>query len=126
LIAPLANIASPLSIVCDDAEAFASPLQPSRRELQNVANYRQFCRMSANLRPIIDEIANQADDFLAGVSGRAQAKAGISELLTMDYPYLPEVDRAIVTKGVMSLLEQEDFFGTEFVGDPFADEDAED
>jgi hypothetical protein len=81
--------------------------------------------MSANLRPIIDEIANQADEFLAGVVDRAHAKAGISELLTMDYPYLAEADRAIVTQGVMSLLEQEDFFGTEFVGDPFADEDAE-
>jgi hypothetical protein len=81
--------------------------------------------MSANLRPIIDEIASQADDFLAGVSDRAQAKAGISELLTMDYSYLAGPDRTMVTKGVMALLEEEDFFGTEFVGDPFSEEDAE-
>jgi hypothetical protein len=81
--------------------------------------------MSGNLRPIIDEIANQADDFLAGASDRAQAKAGIAELLTMDYSQLNPADRATVTKAVMSLLEEEDFFGAEFVGDPFADDDAE-
>lgn len=81
--------------------------------------------MPADLRPIIDEIANQADDFLAGVTDRAQARAGISELLTMDYLYLAEPDRAAVTKGVMSVLEAEDFFGVEFVGDPFTDDDAD-
>ncbi len=81
--------------------------------------------MAADLPSIIDEIAKQADDFLAGVQDRAQAKAGISELLTMDYFDLDANDRAIVVKGVMAVLEEEDFFGTEFVGDPFADEDGE-
>lgn len=81
--------------------------------------------MADNLRPIIDEIANQADDFLAGASDRAQARAGIAELLTMDYAQLNPDDRAIVIAGVMSVLEEEDFFGTEFVGDPFADDATE-
>jgi hypothetical protein len=81
--------------------------------------------MAADLRPVIDEIANQADDFLAGVTDRAQARAGISELLTMDYPQLNEADRNTVVKSVMAVLEGEDFFGAEFVGDPFADDDEE-
>lgn len=81
--------------------------------------------MAPDLPTIIDEIANQADDFLAGVRDRAQAKAGISELLTMDYSDLNPNDRATVVKGVMAVLEEEDFFGAEFVGDPFADEDGE-
>jgi hypothetical protein len=88
--------------------------------------FDSFCRMAADLRPIIDEIANQADDFLAGVSDRAQARAGISELLTMDYSHLNPADRTIVITCVMSVLEHEDFFGTEFVGDPFADDQTED
>lgn len=81
--------------------------------------------MSADLRAIIDDIADRADDFLAGARDRAQARAGIEELLTIDYPELAPPSRAIVTNGVMSILEHEDFFGTEFVGDPFSDDDEE-
>ena len=77
------------------------------------------------MRPIIDEIANRADDFLAGASDRKQARAGIEEVITMDYPTLTPPDRTVVITGVMSVLEDEDFFGTEFVGDPFSDDEAE-
>lgn len=82
--------------------------------------------MTADLRPIIDDIANRADDFLAGAANRSQARAGIEEVITMDYPALVPPDRRVVVAGVMSVLEDEDFFGTEFVGDPFADDEAED
>lgn len=82
--------------------------------------------MAADLRPIIDDIASRADDFLAGTRDRAQARAGIEEVLTMDYPELPPPDRTIIVAGVMTVLEDEDFFGTEFVGDPFTDNDEED
>ena len=74
--------------------------------------------MAADLRPIIDEIANRADDFLTGTTDRSQARAGIEEVITMDYPGLTPLDRSLVVKGVMVGLEDEDFFGTEFVGDP--------
>ena len=77
--------------------------------------------MTADLRPIIDDIANRADEFLAGARDRNQARAGIEELITMDYPTLNPPDRTVVVTGVMSVLEDEDFFGTEFVGDPFSD-----
>lgn len=78
--------------------------------------------MEIDLRPIIEEIASHADDFLDGVSDRAQARAGIAELITLDFVDLTPAQRTNVIAGVMAVLESEDFFGTEFVGDPFADE----
>ena len=78
--------------------------------------------MPTDLRPIIAEIADRADDFLAGSTDRVHARAGIAELVNMDYPELAPADRTQVTAGVMAVLEVEDFFGTEFVGNPF-DED---
>lgn len=79
--------------------------------------------MNIDLRPIIEEIAFQADDFLEGVRDRSQARAGISELLTLDYSHLTPPQRTEVTDGVMAVLEDEDFFGTEYVGDAFADDE---
>jgi len=78
--------------------------------------------MRPNLPLIIGDLADRADDFLAGAKDRAQGRAGIEEAITMDYPGLAAADRAAVVQGVMAILEDEDFFGTEFVGDPFADE----
>lgn len=79
--------------------------------------------MAGDLRPIIDDIASRADEFLAGVQDRRQARAGIEELITMDYPGVTGSDRTVVITGVMSVLEDEDFFGTEYVGDAFRDDD---
>jgi hypothetical protein len=74
-----------------------------------------------DLATIIEEIAARADDFLAGATNRTQSRAGIEELLTMDYGFLSREERSAVTKGVMQILEDEDFFGMEFVGDPFSE-----
>ena len=63
-----------------------------------------------NLHAIIDEVADEADDFLAGASNRSEARAGIAELLTADYPQLSSADRTKVVEGVMAILEAEDFF----------------
>jgi hypothetical protein len=76
-----------------------------------------------DLATIIEEIAARADDFLAGATNRTHSRAGIEELLTMDYSFLSPEERSAVTKGVMQVLEDEDFFGTEFVGDPFSETD---
>ena len=78
-----------------------------------------------DLAVIIDEIARQADEFLAGATDRAQARAGIAELLNMDYADLNPEQRGAVTRGVMAILEAEEFFGIEFVGDPFTDDEPE-
>jgi hypothetical protein len=75
-----------------------------------------------NLRPIIDEIASQADDFLDGVTSREQARSGIAELLNMDYAGLPAADRKIVSDHVMAALEDESFFNGGYAGFSIDDE----
>ncbi len=79
--------------------------------------------MPIDLRPIIDEIANQADEFLADAKDRKHARAGIEEFVTMEHGTLAADDRKRVVDGVMAVLEAEDFFGTEFVGDAFKDDE---
>ena len=81
-----------------------------------------------NLTALIDEIAAQADDFLDGFTGRADARAGIQELLTARHNTLTETERKHVTDGVMSILEDEGFFnatpgGGENAADSDGDED---
>jgi hypothetical protein len=62
------------------------------------------------LNGIISEICDQADDFLAGVTRREEAKAGIAELLTMRHAGLTPADRQAVTEQSMRILEREGFF----------------
>jgi hypothetical protein len=62
------------------------------------------------LKGIISEICDQADDFLAGVTRRDEAKAGIFELLTMRHAGLTPDDRKLVTEQSMRILEREGFF----------------
>jgi hypothetical protein len=63
-----------------------------------------------DLRSIIEEIAIQADDFLAGAANRKEARAGIDELINADHPQLSPGDRQKIAKGVMAILENEGFF----------------
>lgn len=65
-----------------------------------------------DLSSIIDEIASQADDFLASAANRKEARAGIDELVNTNYSRLSPVDRKKVVEGVMAILEQEGFFET--------------
>lgn len=62
------------------------------------------------LHGIVTEICDQADDFLAGVTRRDEAKAGIAELLTIRHADLTPADRKAVTEQTMRILEQEGFF----------------
>ncbi len=82
--------------------------------------------MKADLAPLIEELANRADDVLSGVRNRAEARTSLRELLETDYPTLSDSQRTGVIDGVMRILEDEDFFGIEFVGDPFAEPEPED
>jgi hypothetical protein len=59
---------------------------------------------------IVKEICDQADDFLAGVSRRDEAKAGIAELLTIHHVSLPPAEKKAVIDQVMRILDQEGFF----------------
>lgn len=63
-----------------------------------------------DLEPIIDEIASQADDFLADVTSRREAQAGIAELINADYARLTLTDRKRVMDAVITILDKEDFF----------------
>ena len=81
--------------------------------------------MPIDLRHIIEDIANHADEFLEGASDRKQARAGIEEFITLEHPDLSSGDRKKVTDRVMAALEGEDFFGTEFVGDAFSSDERE-
>ncbi|MEY2881656.1 MAG: hypothetical protein RLZZ15_4036 [Verrucomicrobiota bacterium] len=84
--------------------------------------FQNFDPVTAHLRSLIDELASRAEDFSADPPDRAQTKSALAEELTLDYPTLPAADRAAVVAGVMAALAEADFFGVEFVGDPFADE----
>jgi hypothetical protein len=57
---------------------------------------------------------------------RTHARAGIEEAITIDSPSLEPADRREVMAGVMHVLEDEDFFGIEFVGYPFTGTDEHD
>ena len=75
-----------------------------------------------NLRPIIDEIASQAEDFLKGVTDRTQARAALAEFIGQDYAGLIPADRKIVSDAVMAFLEEENVFDGGFAGHSFHDE----
>ena len=63
-----------------------------------------------NLKIIIDDIADQADDFLEGVSSLDQARAAISEMVSMQDVKVSPTDRSAVIEGVMAVLKKEGFF----------------
>ena len=81
--------------------------------------------MGADLPSIIHHLTSLADDFPAEARDRAHTRAAIAELLTTDYPAVGSELRSAITAAVMRVLEEDDFFGIEFVGDPFSDPDAE-
>lgn len=62
------------------------------------------------LDPIISQICDQADDFLAGVTKRDEAKAGIAEFLTMHHASLSAADRRAVITQTLLILDREGFF----------------
>ena len=71
-----------------------------------------------DLRALVNEIADQADDFLAGVTRRNDARAGIAEWLTIHHPKLPPADKKAATDQALALLDNEGFFDAEAGGDP--------
>ena len=78
-----------------------------------------FSFVTMTLGAIINDIADQADDFLDGVTKRDEARAAISEQLTIKYPKLEGSDRAKVVDGVLAILNEEGFFelGSSSAGD---------
>ena len=79
-----------------------------------------------NLQSIIHDIAARADDVLEGASNRAQARAGIEEVITLDYLSLSPSERGQVVNGVMAILEKEGFFEANPGGGPDDDDQESD
>ncbi len=63
-----------------------------------------------DVKSIVDQICDEADDFLAGVGKRDEAKAGIAEWLTMHHLRLPAADKKVVIDQAMRVLDNEGFF----------------
>ncbi|MFT3781178.1 MAG: hypothetical protein QM790_04115 [Nibricoccus sp.] len=63
-----------------------------------------------NLNSVINDIADQADDFLEGVTDKKDARAAISEQLSIKYPGLNGIERGKVVDGVLAILDGEGFF----------------
>lgn len=70
-----------------------------------------------DLPDIIATICDEADDFLADVTKRDEAKAGIAEWLTMHHPQLTPAERKLVISEVMEVLDDEGFFERAAGGD---------
>lgn len=68
-----------------------------------------------NLRPIIDDVAGQTDELLAGITDRAAARDALAEFLKLERPRLASADRRLVLDHVMAWLEDESFFPERFV-----------
>ena len=69
-----------------------------------------------DLPSIVTELCDQADDFLAGVTKRDEAKAGIAEWLTMHYAMMAPADKKAVIDQAMRVLGNEGFFEREAGG----------
>lgn len=70
-----------------------------------------------NAKVIANQICDQADDFLGGVTRREEAKAGIAEYLTLHHRSLAAADKKAVIDETMRILENEGFFEAEAGGE---------
>ena len=59
---------------------------------------------------IITEICDQAEEFLAGVTKRDEARAGIAEWLTIHHLKLSPDEKKAIIREAMDTLEREKFF----------------
>lgn len=66
-----------------------------------------------DLDAIINEVADDADDVLSGISVRKDARTTLSEHIQANHAELPPDDRLIVVRGVMKILDKEDFFSAD-------------
>jgi len=66
---------------------------------------------------IVSDICDHADEFLAGVKKRAEAKAGIEEWLTIHHLQLHPEEKAVIVRQAMDVLESEEFFAIDAGGE---------
>jgi len=63
-----------------------------------------------DIEAIINEVADEADEILSGTSVRKDARTTLSEHIQTSHSEMPPDDRLIVVRGVMAILDKEDFF----------------
>lgn len=63
-----------------------------------------------DLTAIIARICDEADDFLANVTKRDEARTGIDEWLTINHPQISPTDRKAIITQSMAILDKEGFF----------------
>ncbi len=66
-----------------------------------------------NALAIAHQISDAADDFLAGIVRRDEARAGIAEYVTIHYPKLSTADKRAVVDQTLAILDREGFFDSE-------------
>lgn len=81
-----------------------------------------------NLRPLIDDVVCQAEDVLGDCRNRLEARTTLGEFVELEYPRLVSADRRLIAAHVLSVLEDDGFFGERFVDsfDPDASDSNED
>lgn len=75
-----------------------------------------------NLQAIIDAAADDADDFLSGVTSMTEARPAIRDYLEQNHPDLAAADVQRVIAGVLAILDDEGFFGITGGTDSWAEE----
>jgi len=63
-----------------------------------------------DIKSVVSEVSDQADEFLADVTRRDEARAGIAEWLTIHYSMMAPADKKAVIEQTMHLLGNEGFF----------------
>lgn len=69
----------------------------------------------------MDAIADEADDILDGVKNHNEARAAISEQITIKYSTLSGPERTKVIDGVLAILAEEGFFNFRSGSEPIDD-----
>jgi len=77
-----------------------------------------------DLNQIIGAAADDADNFLAHVTTRAEARAAIRAYLTENHPDLKDADVPRVVAGLMVVLDDESFFDVREPREFFESDDA--
>ncbi len=80
------------------------------------------CTLPMNIQEIINTVADDADDFLSGVSSMTEARPAIREYLKSSYPKLSTEEGVRVVAGILAILGEEGFFEGSGKGDSWADE----
>lgn len=77
-----------------------------------------------NVQAIINTTADDADEFLAGISTMTEARAAIREHLKARHPELTPDESTRATAGILAILEEEGFFDGTAGAESFDDGDS--